>query len=135
MLRAVLDPGVLIAAIISSKGAPAHLLLLWLEGAFELFASPQLLEELRQVLLRDKFRRYASSEEAEAYLQTINRLAIVVEDPNDIPRVSKDPGDDYLVALASSVSAILVSGDPHLTKLEVEAPQIMTPREFADSLA
>lgn len=131
MRRAVLDPGVLIAALISRRGAPARLLELWIEGAFELIASPKLLEELHEVLLREKFRRYATEEEVQAYAETIKRLAIVVEDPKDAPRVSTDPKDDYLVALAISASAILVSGDPHLTELKHTDAEVMRPREFA----
>ena len=67
MYRAVLDPGVLIAAIISPKGAPAALLKSWMEGGYELVASPKLLAELERVLLRPKFRKYLSEEEGRAY--------------------------------------------------------------------
>ena len=135
MPRAVLDPGVLIAALISSRGAPARLLTLWLEGAYELVASPKLLYELREVLLREKFRRYATEEEVGRYVESIKRLAIVIQDPEDVPAVSTDPKDDYLPALTSSVSAILVSGDPHLTNLEQADARILTPREFVDLIA
>ena len=135
MVRAVLDPGVLIAALISSQGAPARLLALWIEGAFELVASPKLIQELRGVLLREKFRRYVTEEEADRYVETIQRLAIVVQDPEEVPSVSKDPKDDYLVALTSSVSAILVSGDPHLTDLDQPEPRVLRPRELVELIS
>lgn len=132
MVRAVLDPGVLIAAFISPHGAPAQLFALWIEGAFELVTSPGLIGELREVLRREKFRHYATEEEAETFVEAIGRLALVWRDPEDTPRVSKDPDDDYLVALAASASAILVSGDAHLTDLDEPERRVMRPREFVD---
>ncbi|MFX8385659.1 PIN domain-containing protein, partial [Acinetobacter baumannii] len=45
MIRAVLDPGVLVAALLSSQGAPAQLLRLLVKGHFQLVLSPKLLEE------------------------------------------------------------------------------------------
>lgn len=135
MTRAVLDPGVLIAALISSQGAPARLLTLWLEGAFELVVSPNLLGELSTVLRRSKFRRYVSEDEAEQYVDVIRRLAIILEDPKEVEAVSLDPNDDYLMALAGSAGAIVVSGDPHLTKIVKPDPAVVTPRAFVDRLA
>lgn len=136
MLRAVLDPGVLIAALISPQGAPAQLIALWIEGAFELVASPKLLDELGRVLERPKFRRYASAEEARRYVEAIGRLALVVRDPADVPRVTEDPGDDYLVALGKAARAnVIVSGDPHLTMLEDPNPEVVTPREFLSRIS
>ena len=45
-MRVVLDPNILISAMLSPSGAPARLLARWLAGDFELIASPQLLAEL-----------------------------------------------------------------------------------------
>jgi predicted nucleic acid-binding protein len=42
---------------------------------------------------------------------------------------SKDPGDDYLIALAASERALLVSGDGHLLDLREQIP-VYSPREF-----
>lgn len=135
MIRAVLDPGVLIAALISSQGAPAQLLTLWLDGAFEVVVSPNLLGELSTVLRRSKFRRYVSEDEAEQYVDVLRRLAIILEDPEEVPAVSVDPKDDYLMALAASAGAIVVSGDPHLTEIHNAGPAVVTPREFVDQLS
>ena len=130
MIRAVLDPGVLIAALLSSQGAPARLLTLWLEGAYELITSPKLLGELERVLLRPKFRRYVTEDEAMSYVAMLQRLTIVVTDPGDVPQISRDPNDDYLIALGRAAdAAAIVSGDPHLTELDLDPP-VLTPREF-----
>ena len=135
MWRVVLDPGVLVAALISKKGAPAQILLWWRSGRFELIVSPLLLRELGKVLTRHKFRRYVSLDEAEQYVRMILRGATLVEDPPEPPPLTPDPGDDYLMALASAAGArFLVSGDPHLTELAVPVPPVLTPRAFLDRL-
>jgi putative PIN family toxin of toxin-antitoxin system len=135
MWRVVVDPGVLVAALISKKGAPAQILLGWRAGLFELVVSPLLLRELGRVLTRDKFRRYVSLDEAEHYVRMILRGATLVEDPPDPPPLTPDPGDDYLLALASAAGArFLVSGDPHLTELTEPVPPVLTPRAFLDRL-
>lgn len=135
MWRVVLDPGVLVAALISKRGAPAQILLRWRAARFELVVSPLLLRELGKVLTRDKFRRYVSLDEAEHYVRMILRGATLVADPPDPPALTPDPGDDYLMALASAAGArILVSGDPHLTQLAEPVPPVLTPRAFLDRL-
>ncbi len=136
MVRAVLDPGVLIAALLSPRGAPASLLLRWLEGAFELIVSSQLLAELEAVLRRPKFRGYVTAEEVADYLVLLRSFATVVPDPASEPGATPDPGDDYLVALARSIGAdCLVSGDPHLTDLRRLRPPVVTPRAFLRMIA
>ncbi|WP_253718359.1 PIN domain-containing protein [Thermus scotoductus] len=63
MIRAVLDPGVLVAALLSSQGAPAQLLRLLVKGHFQLVLSPKLLEEAEQVVTtpRTKVRGFSGS--------------------------------------------------------------------------
>ena len=46
---------------------------------------------------------------------------------------SADPGDDYLIALASAHRAALVSGDKHLLSLSSKIP-VFSPRDFLELL-
>jgi uncharacterized protein len=131
-----LDPGVLVAALISAVGAPRALLWSWIEGGFELIVCPALLAELEGVLSRPKFRKYVTPQEARVYVALIRRLASVQPDPEVTPTLTPDPGDDYLVALARSAAAhFLVSGDPHLTELRDPRPSVVTPRSFLQRIA
>jgi putative PIN family toxin of toxin-antitoxin system len=133
--RIVLDPGVLIAALISAKGAPRALVRAWIEGAFELLVSPKLLAELARVLGRPKFRRYATEREARAFVAFLQRFATLCADVESPDRLTPDPGDDYLLALARSHSAnFLVSGDADLCQLEGTEPPVLTPRAFLNRL-
>ena len=135
MPRAVLDPNVLVSALISPAGASARLLLEFRAGAFELVSSPQLLAELDEVLRREKFRRYATEAEVEAYVDLLRRESIVVDDPDPTPeRLGEDPDDEYLITLARAARVeALVSVDPHLIRLRRQIPAL-TPREFLESL-
>ena len=133
--RAVLDTNVLVSALISPGGGSARLLLELRSGAFELIVSPLLLAELREVLGRDKFRRYVSEAEADAYVELIRSEAVVRADPAASPEaLSADPDDEYLVDLARDAGAdALVTGDTHLLDLRAIIPA-MTPAEFLATL-
>ena len=55
-------------------------------------------------------------------------------DPDETaPIRSRDPGDHYLIALASAHRVALVSGDRDLLDLAGEIP-VLTPRELLDLL-
>lgn len=133
--RAVIDPGVLVSAALSPAGTPARIVEVWKGGGFELVVSEALLGELETVLLRPKFRRYLTEAEALEYVGRFGRLAKVATDPEVVPRITPDPRDDYLVALARCSRAdFLVSGDPHLTGLEDPRPPVLSPRAYLELL-
>jgi len=134
-LRVVLDPGVLISALLSPRGAPARLYLLWLGGEFELVVCPHLLEELEGVLRRPKFGDFVTPDEVEEFVDVIRRGAITVENPVIAAAVSRDPDDDYLIALAQATNVDhLVSGDKDLTSLATVVPRVLSPAAFLDLL-
>ena len=134
-LRVVLDPGVLISALLSPRGTPARLYLLWLGGEFELVVCPHLIEELEGVLRRSKFYDLVTPDEVGEFVEIIRRGAISVENPVDAEAVSRDPGDNYLVALAQAANANhMVSGDKDLTSLRTVVPPVLSPAAFLDLL-
>ena len=131
MIRAVLDPGVLVAAVLSPSGPPASILRAWLEGAFDLVVSPALLAETRRVFAYPKIIRYVSLEESEALLRTLVTGARNEEDPTDVPAVCRDPADDYLFALSIGASAMLVSGDADVLSVTDAGVRVLRPAVFA----
>jgi putative PIN family toxin of toxin-antitoxin system len=134
-VRVVLDPNVLVSAAISSSGPPRKVLDAWIDERFEMIASPTLLGELRDVLHRPRFRRWISVELANEIIDGIAHDAVLVDDPPPLLGVSRDPDDDYLIALARDAAAdCLVSGDRHLLELTEADPPILTPGQFLDLL-
>jgi len=132
-VRAVLDPNILIAALLSRTGTPAQLVSRWLAGQFELVASEELLAEFERALAYPKLRTRISPDEATAFVAILRSGAVLAADPAEPPRLSADPGDDYLIALARQQRAVLVSGDQHLLKLADEMP-VETARGFLNKL-
>lgn len=132
-MRTILDPNVLVAALLSPSGTPATLIVRWLAGDYELVVSEQLLEELVRVLAYPKIRARISAEDAAEFVERLRANAEPASDPPTRPTRSADPGDDYLIALAEAEHALLVSGDKHLLDLASAFP-ILTPRQFSDTL-
>lgn len=132
-MRAVLDPNILIAALLSRSGAPGQIVARWLAGEFELVVSELLLAELNRALAYPKLRARVASAEAAEFSALLARAAILATDPTAPARRSADPADDYLLALAESAQAVLVSGDRHVLELAEELP-ILTARAFLQTL-
>lgn len=129
-MRAVLDPNVITSALLSPSGSPAQVLRAWQHGEFELVVSPALLAELERAFAYPKLRKRIESEEARRVLEWLGGSARSAGDPDEPPPVrSRDPGDDYLIALAQSESAALVSGDEHLLELAGGIP-VFSPARF-----
>jgi putative PIN family toxin of toxin-antitoxin system len=128
-VRAVLDPNVLIAALISRTGAPAEVVTRGFAGAFEIVVSDTLLTELREALAAPKLRKRVLPEEAVAFASLLAAHAVAFPDPSAPPPRSADRDDDYLVALAERARGVLVSGDRHLLDLASELP-VRTPGDF-----
>jgi putative PIN family toxin of toxin-antitoxin system len=133
--RVVIDPGVLVSALISRTGTPARLLRHWLDGALDLLVSPALLAELERVLARPKFERHFTCGEAAAFIALLRERGVEVSDPEEVKERSPDPADDYLLALAEGSAAdVLISGDRHLTELAAPPVLVLTARELVGRL-
>jgi putative PIN family toxin of toxin-antitoxin system len=133
-LRAVADSNVWVAAAINPKGVCGQVLIALLEGKWESIASPLLIEELIEVLRREKFRRWITLHEVEAFVAGLAAACELLPDPaTDAAPVTADPDDEYLVALAlASEVDFLVSGDADLTELDNPRLRILTPSQFLE---
>lgn len=132
-MRAVLDPNVLISALLSRSGAPAQIVSGWLAGEFELVVSDLLLAELERALAYPRIRGRIGAAAAAEFVALVRQAAVLAPDPQARPRRSPDPGDDYLLALAEAERALLVSGDTHLLGLSERFP-ILSARAFLEAL-
>jgi uncharacterized protein len=122
-LRAVLDPNVIISALLSPNGSPATVVRAWIDGAYDIVISQLLLSELERALGYQKLRTRVTEAEVQQLMGLLRRGALLRDDPVEPPPVrSPDPSDDYLVALAQASQAVIVSGDAHLLGLHDDAP-------------
>lgn len=134
-MRVVIDPNVLVSAAVAT-GVSAELLDRWLtDRPFDLVVCPTLVDELRGVLDRDRFRRWISADEAARLVTRLEDEALSWSDPTDVPAVTADPKDDYLVALYRDCDAdLLVSGDSDLRDIDEDDVTVVTPRGLLDRL-
>jgi putative PIN family toxin of toxin-antitoxin system len=107
----------------------------WLRGDFELVVSPALLAELERALAYPKLAERIGASDREELLELLARAAVVLDDPEGPPPLgSADPDDDYVLSLAQSARAVVVSGDRHLTDLAGQLP-VYTPAQLLELLA
>ena len=133
-MRAVVDVNVLISGALSAKGASAEILRASRDGLFELVVSELLLAELERALSYPKLRKRIPPEKAAAFVNWVRDHGTLAEDPASPPPVgSRDPDDDYLLALAISRRAYLVTGDQDLRVLSDDLP-ILSPAQFTTKL-
>ena len=133
-MRAVVDVNVLISAVLSARGPSAEIIAGSREGLFEMVVSELLIAELGRALAYPKLRKRIPAEAASEFVSWVRGHGTLTQDPAEPPAVrSPDPDDDYLLALAISREAFLVTGDKHLLTLPGELP-ILTPAEFVTTL-
>lgn len=129
-MRAVLDPNVLVSAVLSPRGVPAAIVRCWRAGDFELIVSPSLLDEVERVMEYPKLRARIEPHEAQELLALLRDEADVRADREAAPPVQpSDPDDAYLVALAYAAHAALVTGDRALFGLGGQVP-VHAPADF-----
>src|SRR5260370_11330123 len=123
LVRAVVDVNVLISAALSARGPSAEILRSNRDGAFELVVSELLIAELTRALAYPKLRKRIPTEKAATFVSWVRDHETLAHDPPDpAPVRSPDPDDDYLLALAISQRAFLVTGDQHLLGLRDDLP-------------
>ena len=133
-MRAVVDVNVPISGVLSAKGSSAEVLRASRDGVFELVVSELLLAELERTLTYPKLRKHVPAEKAAAYVSWVRDHGTLADDPTTpAPVGSRDPDDDYLLALAIDRRAYLVTGDQDLLILAGDFP-IMTPKQFLAEL-
>lgn len=131
MIRAVVDTSVLVSAFIGHPyAAPSRLVGAWHEHRFTLIVSPRLIEELTGVLARAKFARWSAAGRGEAYAAAFAARAESHDDQLAVA-VTRDPDDDYLIALARSSRAdVIVSVDRDLLDANLSDVVVVDPGEF-----
>ncbi len=114
MIRAVVDPSVLVSAFIGApEAAPGRLVTAWSEGRFFLIACPELFAELGDVLARPKFARWSADGRAAAYVAAFAAGSERHPDPADvIVSLDRDLLDAGLTDLATERPAAFLGRLP-----------------------
>lgn len=118
----MIDPNVWVSAVINPYGTPARVAEAVARNVVSAAVSQQLLDELAAVLIRPKFRKWISTGDAVAFVDSLGAHADL-----------RDPNDAYLVALAEATGSLLVSGDEDLLAGHLDPPAI-SPAQLLDLL-
>lgn len=129
----VADTNILVSALIVKVGKPAQILK-HINKKFTLYITEEILLETNRALHYPHIRkRYPiTDQEIKLYIEELRKVSIVVKSKIKVRVVKNDPDDDKFLALAKEGKAdCIVSGDPHLTKIDkYEGIPILTPAEF-----
>lgn len=133
--RVVIDPNVFVSATITPTGALGSILMLIDDGVIVPVVTQHLVDEVVDVLGRPKLTKYVKPGAGDAFEDQMRRLGEWHADNTDPPVVTRDPEDDYLVALALGASAeAIASGDDDLHAAENLGVTVVTPRELLTRL-
>lgn len=134
-MRVVLDPNVLVSAAISPAGPPRQILTAWTNERFDLIVAPPCSTNSSTSSPARSSSGSSPPAIAVAFIDGLAADATVLTDPPELPSISPDSDDDYLIALARDAAAdYLVSGDRHLLALTDLDPPVLTPRQFLELL-
>lgn len=106
-----------------------------IEGRFVLLVPQDVLKEIMDTISRKPYlRKYIRPQQAARLVKLVKAIGIeisVIEEP--IPKICRDPKDDYLLAYALIGGAdYLVTGDQDLLSLQQIGPiTIVSPAQFA----
>jgi putative PIN family toxin of toxin-antitoxin system len=117
-LLVLLDANVFVSAAITPNGIARSVVQAGIEGRFDYVVCPTLLDEVSHVLARPNISRLLPSGAAQRFVADVRGRARHEDDPPISVYASRDPGDDYLVALAVAVGVdAIVTGDADLLDL------------------
>jgi putative PIN family toxin of toxin-antitoxin system len=136
MIRVVLDANVLVSALISGNGIPGMILDAWLQGKFQLCVSPEIMKEMRHVLLYPRIAERLEAGDADKLIKHLGSLAEWVIGDDQLKILTRDPSDNiYLSCAAKAKCNFLVTGNlEHFQEAgsEFMGVRIVTPRQFFD---
>ena len=128
--RYVFDTNTLVSAVLFEHSTPGQAFHRALKRG-EILVSPATLEELAEVLQREKFDRYVTTAEREEFLDAFIERTTFIEPTEEI-QICRDAKDDKFLELAvSGRAAYLISGDKDLRSLNpFRGIAIVTVAEF-----
>lgn len=131
MIRVVLDANVLVSALVGAGPSSRIVAAVFNSEQLDAIVCPLLVAEVADVLARPRIRKRVPPERAEEHLDNMAILFDLVDDPAEIEPLLRDPGDDYLVALARQHDVDwIITGDKDLLEWSNPSPAVITPADF-----
>lgn len=110
-MKVVLDTNILISAAARVGSASGRIIEAWFENRFTVLTSEFQLDEFRRVSRYERIRQILPAHRAGVLVNELRSRAVIVY-PKQIPDVSPDPDDNFILAVAITGGAeFLVSRD------------------------
>jgi putative PIN family toxin of toxin-antitoxin system len=131
--RFVFDTNTVISALLNKNSTPRKAFDKAMEMG-KILISIAIIDELNDVLGREKFNKYVSEEERIQFLIVLLQEAVFVEITEAV-RECRDPRDDKFLELAINGSAgYIISGDKDLLSLHpFRGIAVVSPKDFLES--
>lgn len=131
-MRVVIDTNVLISRLLLAQSVPARAVDRTLKD-MEVVVSEATVQELADVLSRNKWDRYVSIEDRQEFIRRLLQICTLVSVLSEIDDCP-DPSDNHFLALALDAGAsIILTGDRDLLDLHPWRDiRILTPVRFLE---
>lgn len=137
MLAVVVDTNVIVSALLKPQSKPELVLRLFFSNYAQLYFSDDIMAEYREVLSRDRFRRYISLELVNGFLEELKTVGALVEPQEKIDVIKADPSDNMFLECAVAAKAdFLITGNlRHFPSKAFRRTKIVHPEEFLQIVA
>lgn len=135
MIRAVFDTGIFVQAALTN-GQGRWLVSQAFGGKVQLVRSAKMSYELEMVLQHPRTRALTrwTPQEEQAYLQSIERAAVMRTDPRWRWPLAGDPDDNFVVALAMASHVPLVTWERRIHRAHPSTVEVVKPDAFCARL-
>ena len=133
-MKIVVDANLFASGLIKPKSNPGNILDLIKKNQMELILSPDIIKEIKRILLYPKIQKYhlKTPREIDSYFENILIFAWIVEGKEPVDIIKDDPTDNKYLACAHEGEAdYIVSGDHHLLDIKTyKGIEIIKPKVF-----
>jgi len=132
MVRVVLDANVVVSSVLIQLGNPAIILKMLISGEIQNSTTPEIIDEIKDVLERPRISKRINPLEQEFILHAFEEFSEKINPGITFTEVKDDPDDNKILECAVAAAAeYIISGDNHLLKLrEFRGIKIVNPAEF-----
>lgn len=134
MIRAVIDANQFVSALLKPVSNSSEVLKLAREGKLKMVMSPEIIDEIKAVLLYPRLvkRHKLTPEQIDLFMSKLLKVAVIIQSGSKLSIIKDDPSDNkYLECAVAGRADVIISGDKHLTDLKsFQAIRIMKTADF-----
>lgn len=130
-MRVVLDTNVVVSALLAPHSTPGMVLLLALDGRFEICVSGAVLAEYTEVLHRPRFKKLDPHDVHNA-LRDIRRVALIVQASRRLAISGHEPDNRFYECAEAAEADYLVTGNTKHFPVGIGKTAVVTAARFLE---